>query len=286
MSLKRMAGFLLASLALAQSRIDLASQARNPDFSAMPHTRPIQVGLTLPLSCAVGELFFDASAGDGSAVFSCTATDVWTAVGSSGLGNCKVASNNLTCPGQIQTGTGATAGMISLFQPAINGSKSVAISAPDVIGSSYTLRLPGSGPQAGQTLSFTQPDSSGIAQGSWATAGQAGATKVSLYSTLGGTGSAISIGAPPTLPASYTLELPSAPPQSSQTLGFSAPDVNGVARASWQTPSGSQVNGGASLAEGTYGALPASCTEGSVYLFTDSLYNFARCTSGAWQSFF
>ena len=44
---------------------------------------------------------------------------------------------------------------------------------------------------------------------------------------------------------------------------------------------------GATITATTYASLPGTCTEGNLYLFTDSLYNFARCgASNVYTRFF
>jgi hypothetical protein len=280
---------MCVSIAFAQSQVDLSRQARNVDFSAQPHTRPIQTGTALPASCNVGELFFNTGATNGNSIFACTAANTWTPVGGGSLGLCSVTNSALFCPDSVQTGTGAQAGEISLYEILTNGNNSVSVSAPNSITASYTLLLPGSVPQAGQTLTFAAPDSNGNAQGSWTTAGtssQGGlnGTSLSLSGSGGSASNSVTITAPAAIPGSYTLQLPSTPPLSGQSLVFGVPDVNDLSQASWQSPG--QSSGGGATFEGVYAGLPASCSEGSLYLFTDSLYPFARCTSGVWLYFF
>jgi hypothetical protein len=288
MKLRTLGSFALAICAYGQSLVDLGRQARNPDFSALPHTRPIQVGAAMPASCAVGELFFNSSSASANAVYACTSANTWTAVGSDALGSCTVSNNGLSCPGDIRSGTGANAGTLSLYEPVVNGNNAISITAPDSITTRYTLRLPASGPQAGQTLAFTQPDSNGIAQASWLTpgTGPSGSTSaISLYGTSGDTSNAVSIAAPSTFPASYTLRLPASAPLSGQNLTFAAPDTSGVAQGSWQTENAGQLSGGATLSAGPYATLLPGCTDGDMYLFTDSLYTLARCAAGVWTHF-
>ena len=65
--------------------IDLQVQAKNPDFSGFPFTRPIAVGATLPSSCQIGQLHFLTSANPGSNLYACTGTNVWTVESGGGL---------------------------------------------------------------------------------------------------------------------------------------------------------------------------------------------------------
>ncbi len=273
-------------VAQAQSQVDLGRQTRNPDFSALPHTRPIQVGITLPVTCGVGELFYNSTQSASNPIYTCISANTWSPLGASPLGACTVANNSLSCPGDIISGTGATAGSLSLYEKAINGSNAVSIAAPDSISAAYTLKLPAGSPSAGQSLIFAAPDSTGVAQAAWGAqgSGQGGpVSEITLLETSGST--TVSLAAPASIPASYTLQLPGAQPQAGQTLTFGEPDTNRVSQGAWVTPSGSALGGSASLNEGSYANLPASCTEGSMYLFTDSLYNFARCTAATWHHF-
>ena len=178
---------LCASLSHAQTRIDLRYNARNPDFSAMTHTRPAQVGTTLPESCLNGELFVNSTAPTGNALYICSSPNTWSAVGLTGasLGGCTVdAASNLTCPGSVFSGTGSLAGMLSLYEIGTNGDTFIGLVAPDLIPASYTLKLPSLPPQSGQILQFGAP-SNGVAEGSWGTASgtTSGGTAPSVITT-------------------------------------------------------------------------------------------------------
>ncbi len=61
--------------------LNLAKQATNPDFSAMPVTRPVTVGTSLPSTCTIGQLYFNSSSSAGSNLSSCTSTNTWTVIG-------------------------------------------------------------------------------------------------------------------------------------------------------------------------------------------------------------
>jgi hypothetical protein len=71
---------ILLALLLSQSKVDLKTQAKNPDLSAMTHTLPAQVGASLPGTCTAGEMFFLTGALPGQNINLCTASNVWTPV--------------------------------------------------------------------------------------------------------------------------------------------------------------------------------------------------------------
>jgi hypothetical protein len=84
-----------------------------------------------------------------------------TSVASAALGNCTIVSlNSLSCPGDILSGSGTTAGGVSLFELAANGTNAITLGVPDNIPTAYTLQLPAAQPAAGQTLSFSAPSGS------------------------------------------------------------------------------------------------------------------------------
>jgi hypothetical protein len=64
----------------ASTLINLATQARNPDFSAFPVTKPITVGTSLPPTCEVGQLFFNVAAPLGQNIYGCATAGSWTAL--------------------------------------------------------------------------------------------------------------------------------------------------------------------------------------------------------------
>jgi hypothetical protein len=62
----------------AQTRVDLRTQAKSADLSALGATRPVQTGTALPATCAVGALFFRLDTLPGQNLYGCTATNIWT----------------------------------------------------------------------------------------------------------------------------------------------------------------------------------------------------------------
>lgn len=67
-----------AQTATTPTTLNLQTQARNPDFSSFPFTRPVTVGSTLPSTCQIGQLYFNTAAAAGSNLYACTAANVWT----------------------------------------------------------------------------------------------------------------------------------------------------------------------------------------------------------------
>ena len=113
----RIALFLLACMALmagvvsgqANTTVNLGTQARNPDFSSMPVTRPVSVGSSLPATCVVGQLFFNSSASAGNNLNSCVSTNTWSPVGANVTLPLSVANggNGTSSPGLV-AGTNVT----------------------------------------------------------------------------------------------------------------------------------------------------------------------------------
>ncbi len=69
---------LMAGLGLAQSQVDLRTQAKDVDFSAYTFTRPVETGSTLPVNCSVGQLFYNTAAAPGQNLYACTSNNTWT----------------------------------------------------------------------------------------------------------------------------------------------------------------------------------------------------------------
>src|ERR1035438_7542692 len=67
--------------AWCQTQIDLQAQSKNVDFSGSPTTRPLKSGVTLPATCAVGDMFFSTNATAGANLYGCAATNSWTLEG-------------------------------------------------------------------------------------------------------------------------------------------------------------------------------------------------------------
>src|SRR5262249_46041804 len=98
-----------ASYAVAQTHIDLRTQARSIDFSTLP-TKPFQTGTNLPAQCSIGQTYFKTTESAGLNLFLCTAANVWTRVGLLS-GGVDLTASNIYAAGAKQTFTpgGATA---------------------------------------------------------------------------------------------------------------------------------------------------------------------------------
>jgi hypothetical protein len=66
---------------LGQTQVDLRTQSKAVDFSAIPNTRPVQVRQDPPAACQVGEYFFKSDAGTGLNTYACVAPSVWALQG-------------------------------------------------------------------------------------------------------------------------------------------------------------------------------------------------------------
>ena len=78
--------YLLAALALAgagvaQTKVDLRSQAKTIDFSLADSTRPSKIGTGLPGTCAQGETFLRLDAPAGRNWYTCLTANQWTLQG-------------------------------------------------------------------------------------------------------------------------------------------------------------------------------------------------------------
>ncbi len=78
--------FLLAGSCFGQTLVDLRTQSKSIDFSALPSTRPVQVGTALPTACQIGQLFFKADASAGANLYGCTANNIWAVESGGGSG--------------------------------------------------------------------------------------------------------------------------------------------------------------------------------------------------------
>ncbi len=77
--IRLLVSMLLTVAALfAQTQVDLRTQGKSVDFSAVSSTRPVKTGTALPASCAVGELFFKSNAAAGQNLYACHAQNSWS----------------------------------------------------------------------------------------------------------------------------------------------------------------------------------------------------------------
>lgn len=61
-----------------QTLVDLRNQTRNVDFSNALSTKPFQAGVSLPLTCSVGQAYLNLSALPGQNLYICTVANTWT----------------------------------------------------------------------------------------------------------------------------------------------------------------------------------------------------------------
>ena len=62
------------------TKIDLATQAKNPDFSAAALTKPFRTGSSLPPTCSVSEVFYDTTGQPGENIQICYAPNQWIGI--------------------------------------------------------------------------------------------------------------------------------------------------------------------------------------------------------------
>lgn len=144
-----MMGILFALFAGAQTRLDLANQARNANMSNATSVVPFPTGVSLPAACTVGQLFFLTSAPVGAN--QCVATNTWAAIQGASTSN---SANTVQPIGVQQTG-----GQQLTIGPGC------AISTPCIfaIGSSvYSMQAPATVTVSGGTgLAYVYLDGSG-----------------------------------------------------------------------------------------------------------------------------
>lgn len=78
-------GCVLAAVSLgsvlAQTQIDLSTQAKRVDFSNASSTKPSKTGTVLPATCSVGETFLKTDAVPGANLYACIAANSWAVQG-------------------------------------------------------------------------------------------------------------------------------------------------------------------------------------------------------------
>src|SRR5688572_22435364 len=70
-----------AAAVYSQTQLDLGQQAKNIDFSQATLTRPVRSGTSMPVTCAIGEMFYLTNGTAGRNSFVCTAPNSWTVIG-------------------------------------------------------------------------------------------------------------------------------------------------------------------------------------------------------------
>ena len=62
----------------AQTQVDLRTQSKSADFSAVSPTKPMTIGASLPGTCTTGQMFFVTTATAGQNLYGCIATNSWS----------------------------------------------------------------------------------------------------------------------------------------------------------------------------------------------------------------
>ena len=107
---------LLACLpAAAQTKLDIARQAKNYEFLQPPFAAPLRMGATLPATCTVNELFFLTSATPGSNICVCFAPNQWAAQGSGGETNGAVRGDGALVGTRTGLNFKAGAGLVTIL---------------------------------------------------------------------------------------------------------------------------------------------------------------------------
>jgi hypothetical protein len=129
--------FLLAwacRLARGQTLIDLKTQSKSVDFTSAASTKPFKSGGSLPVSCGIGEAFFNTGAPAGRNFYTCTSANTWTLQSANSLpdptGNIDgVLSNDGTIVGWRPIGGDVTGAPQNLRVGALQG-RAVASTVP------------------------------------------------------------------------------------------------------------------------------------------------------------
>lgn len=119
----------IASMAAAQTQVDLRTQSKSIDFSASSGTKPFQTGPTLPSTCSRGQMFFLTSAAGGQNSYGCSAPNAWvlqagnggTTIDASGVTVGTRQTLNLTSGSGVLLATSDT-GQAILIQPSLDTS--------------------------------------------------------------------------------------------------------------------------------------------------------------------
>ena len=106
-------------------------------------------------------------------------------------------------------------------------------------------------------------------------------TNGSITLTTPATGFGLTMGVTGSIPANATLLFPNAVGTQGQVMALPTPIGSSPYQLAWATP-----GGGAAITQGTFAALPATCTTNDLYYFTDSLYTVARCSATNTWSYF
>ena len=153
---------LAAAAGLAQTRIDLRTQGKNP----------IKTGAALPATCPVGDLFAKISAQPGQNLYLCTAANVWTLQAAAGPGNYSggfALQTTVTIPGPVHG-----LGTANLQVDCYDNNSPAALIEPDRVlidPATYDVTVTFAVPQSGRCVVNGSGGGSGAGGGSGSAAG-------------------------------------------------------------------------------------------------------------------
>lgn len=116
-----------------QTAINLATQARNIDFTNAQYTRPLKTGTALPATCSTGDMFFNISAPAGQNLYGCVATNSW-GLQSSAIGLADPGSNGLV----LRTGPNATTAIAAPLSALVGITDTQTLANKSIDGSEIT----------------------------------------------------------------------------------------------------------------------------------------------------
>src|SRR5690349_9320585 len=94
----------LLGVTSGQTLVDLRTQGKNVDFSAAASTRPFKSGPALPLTCAVGEMFYKTDEPAGMNLYGCVSPNAWAPE----AGGRSILAVNRTGPSALTIGAGCS----------------------------------------------------------------------------------------------------------------------------------------------------------------------------------
>ncbi len=100
-------------LARGQTLIDLRTQTKSVDFTGAAFTKPFKSGISLPLTCGVGEAFYNIAAVAGLNFYTCTTANVWTLQSGVRLPDPTGSANSVLTTNGVNPGWSAIGGDIS-----------------------------------------------------------------------------------------------------------------------------------------------------------------------------
>jgi hypothetical protein len=177
----------VACMAQSSTKVNLADQSTNPDFSAMPHTRPMTVGSMLPATCQTGEQFYNSAAVAGQNLYACTVANTWSlegvGAGGSATGSVIRTALSITDSGSANAyagcdvnATAPTDGLLVVLKPANDNTGSSTYNhcsaGPKPIQTAYgaamlagSIRADGAASPSGVILRYSSAASGG--NGAW-----------------------------------------------------------------------------------------------------------------------